>query len=233
MSGDAVTRRAFIVASAAAGGGLLLAVRAPASDGAPSRRDVPLGVFVRVGTDDAVTIVVSRPEMGQGVRTALPMLVAEELDVAWERVRVVQGDLDRAYGEQYTGGSAVVRTSWAPLRQAGATARAMLVLAAARRWGVDPSACRTEAGVVVHPSGGRRARYGELADAASRLPVPADVPLKPRAEWRVIGRDRRGVDVPDVVRPCTTSGTSTPRRSRPITRHSARGLSGTSAASSP
>jgi isoquinoline 1-oxidoreductase subunit beta len=197
---SALSRRAFVVASAAAGGGLLLALHARRGGASEAQGASPLNAFVRLDPDDTVTITVARPEMGQGVRTALPMLVAEELDVPWERVRVEQGRLDTPrYGEQYAGGSAVVRGSWAPLRKAGATARAMLVQAAALRWGVAASECRTEQGVVLHAASGRRARYGELAAEASRLTPPADVPLKPRAEWRLLGRDRRGVDVPDVV----------------------------------
>src|SRR5690242_21025728 len=117
--------------------------------------------------------------MGQGARTAIAMLVAEELEADWERVRVEQADLDEArYGPQYAGGSAVVRTSWTPLRQAGAAARMMLVQAAASQWKVDAMQCVAETGRVRHTPTGRTATYQSLAAAAAALPAPARVALK-------------------------------------------------------
>ena len=204
MDGANSTRREFLSIGLTALGGLALGVRVE-----PPRRAAPLApnAFVRVEPDGAVVIVVSRPEMGQGARTAIAMLVAEELDADWTRVRVEQADLDEArYGPQYAGGSAVVRTSWTPLRRAGATARAMLVAAAAGRWNVDAATCTTERGVVRHAPSGRTLSHGALANAASALPVPADVPLAKRASYRIIGKPRRGVDVPAIVRGRATYG---------------------------
>src|SRR5690242_20251396 len=138
--------------------------------------------------------------MGQGARTAIAMLIAEELEADWERVRVEQADLDEArYGPQYAGGSAVVRTAWTPLRRAGAAARIMLVRTAAQRWKVDAAQCVAERGVVRHVASGRSASYGALAAAASVLPAPANVPLKARRDFRIIGTSRRGLDVPAIV----------------------------------
>ncbi|AHG93837.1 aldehyde oxidase and xanthine dehydrogenase molybdopterin binding protein (plasmid) [Gemmatirosa kalamazoonensis] len=190
---SAITRRDFVTIGTTVLGGLLVGVRAAPDALAPN-------AFVRLEPDGAVVIVVARPEMGQGVRTTLAMLVAEELDAPWERVRVEQGDLDPSrYGEQYTGGSAVVRTSWEPLRRAGAAARALLVGAAAARWGVPVAECTTEPGEVVHAATGRRAAYATLLDDARRGTPPAEPPLKEPGAYRIIGRPTRGVDVPDIV----------------------------------
>jgi isoquinoline 1-oxidoreductase beta subunit len=194
-------RRSFIIASASTAGALVLGLsfcRRPGDAGAKESAWVA-GPFLRIGPDGEVTVTVARAEMGQGTRTALAMLVAEELDADWSRVRVEQGDLDPKYGDQFAGGSAVVRTSWEPLRQAGATARAMLVSAAAARWGVDPAECQTGDGNVRHPAGGRSLGYGELVAAAAALPVPASVPLKQPAEFRIIGTPRPNLDHRDVV----------------------------------
>ncbi|HEX5632802.1 MAG TPA: molybdopterin cofactor-binding domain-containing protein, partial [Gemmatimonadales bacterium] len=178
-----LARRDFLRLGAVAGGGLLLGVRlrdARADEGQAGgdRTDDALqpGAFVRVGTDDRVTIWLARSDMGQGVRTALPMIVADELDAAWEQVTVVQADAHPTrYGRMMTVGSTSVRGgAWMPLRQAGATARAMLVAAAANRWGVAPESCRTANGRVTHAASGRSARYGELAAAATLLPVPGN-----------------------------------------------------------
>lgn len=193
-------RRSFLIATVSATGALVLGVscRRAAGTGAEDGEWVA-GPFVRIGGDSQVTVTVARAEMGQGARTALAMLVAEELDADWARVRVEQGDLDSKYGDQFAGGSAVVRTSWEPLRRAGATARAMLVSAAATRWGVPSAECVTRESRVHHPPTDRAVAYGELVSAASTLSVPGDVPLKPAAEYRVVGKSRKNVDHPDVV----------------------------------
>jgi isoquinoline 1-oxidoreductase beta subunit len=192
-------RRAFLVATASAAGGLLLGPRLDARAARAGRPPFAPSPFLRIDPDDTVTVIVARAEMGQGARTALAMLVAEELDADWATVRVEQGDLDPRYGEQFAGGSAVIRTSWRPLREAGATARAMLIAAAARRWRTEPGDCRAESGRVLHADGVRSLRYGALAAAASRLPVPRDVPLKSPPTFRVIGSSRRNVDHPAIV----------------------------------
>src|SRR3954471_7423248 len=140
-----VSRRDFVKLTSAASAGLVLGFQLPRSAKAAGAAQ-PLGTFVEVGTDGIVTIYVSKSDMGQGVRTALPMIVAEEMDADWKHVRIRQADLDKKYGRQGTGGSGSVRTMWTPLRQAGASARAMLVAAAATTWGVDASEIKVSKG---------------------------------------------------------------------------------------
>ena len=211
----APTRREFIRAGLSAGGGLLLTVVVPwsrgnATDAASRRRarraSAQLGAFVEIAPDGTVTITAKNPEIGQGMKTTLPLLIAEELDADWSRVRVVQGDLDRMYGSQFAGGSSGVPGQWEPMRRAGATARAMLVRAAAERWGVEGSSCVTERGVVVHRDSGRRLGYGELASVAASLPVPTDVPLKTPEQYRLVGTRVRAVDSREIVTGRTAYG---------------------------
>ena len=197
---NSLRRRDFLTVSLTALGGLALGVRIGPYDWSPRSQALAPNAFVRIEPNGDVIVVIPRPEMGQGSRTAIAMLVAEELDAVWERVRVEQADLDESrYGPQYAGGSAVVRTSWSPLRKAGATARALLVSAAAKQWRVDPAQCVTERGLVRHLNTRRTATYGALAAAAATLPVPAEVPLKSPREFRIIGTSRRGIDVPAIV----------------------------------
>lgn len=202
----AVSRRVFITASVAAGGGLALAIWArrflhePPLD--PAAAALAPDAWVRLGTDGWLTVMVARSEMGQGISTALPMLVAEEMDADWDRVHFEFAPANAAYynpamGVQATGGSTAVWTAWTPLRQAGATARAMLLAAAAERLGVTVDSLRTESGMVVHDPSGRRLDYGELAEAAGELQVPAEVPLKDPSQFRLIGTDRRRLDTHD------------------------------------
>jgi isoquinoline 1-oxidoreductase beta subunit len=195
-----VSRRQFVSVGLTALGGLAIGVRlAPAAGVAGAKAFAPNAVL-RIEPTGDVVVVVPRPEMGQGSRTAIAMLVAEELEADWKRVRVEQADLDEEkYGPQYAGGSAVVRTSWTPLRKAGAAARMMLLQAAAARWEVDPIACVAESGRVRHAATGRTATYQSLAAAAAALPAPAKIGLKPTSEFRIIGTPRRGVDVPAIV----------------------------------
>lgn len=204
----AVSRRVFITASVAAGGGLALAIWArrflhePPLD--PSTAALAPDAWVRLGTDGWLTVMVARSEMGQGVSTALPMLVAEEMDADWERVHFEFAPANAAYynpamGLQATGGSTAVWTAWIPLRQAGATARAMLLAAAAGRLGVPVDSLRTESGMVVHQASGRRLGYGDLAEAAGQLPVPTDAPLKDPSAFRLIGTDRRRLDTREKI----------------------------------
>lgn len=207
MTGSHATlpRRAFLQVSATAAGGLLLTVTLP---GAVSRAlaesagitpGANLNAFIEIAGDGAIVIASKNPEIGQGVKTALPLLIAEELDAPWERVRVVQADLDARYGDQFAGGSTAVSENWLALRQAGAAARLLLVSAAAARWGVERGACRTDPGVVVHAASGRRLSYGELAAEAARQPVPAEVPLKSAESFRLIGTRIPGVDHREIV----------------------------------
>ncbi len=195
-------RRDFVQVTATAAGGLLVGWAVPGvvrRASAASRASATLGPFVEIGPDGTVTIASKNPEIGQGVKTALPMMVAEELDVAWERVRVVQADLDPRYGDQFAGGSTAVSENWAGLRQAGAVARHLLVTAAAMRWDVPRGSCRTEQGAVVHPPTGRRLGYGELAAEAGRLPRPKEAALKPRSAYRLVGTRVAGADNAEIV----------------------------------
>src|SRR5438309_10988955 len=137
--------------------------------------------------------------MGQGVKTAMPMIVAEELEADWTRVQVAQADADPAYGDQFTVGSRSVRSGFEPLRRAGAAAREMLIGAAALTWKVPREACRARNGMVEHVATGRRLGYGALAALAATLPVPADPPLKPPSEFRILGTRVPRVETTDKV----------------------------------
>jgi len=209
-----VSRREFLKAGAAAGAGLTIAFALPSCAPGPDKVVTPpikLNAWVRVSSDGAVTLVVDRSEMGQGVYTALPMLLAEELDVPWSAVRVEQSGAGKEYYQsvapaQFTGGSLSVASAWKPLREAGAKARAMLVSAAAAAWTVDAAECRTENGVVIHPSTRRRLKYGELVDRAAALPVPEQVTLKDPKDFKIIGTSVQRLDTPDKVRGKATFG---------------------------
>src|SRR5471032_715430 len=196
-----LARRDFIKVGALAGGGLLVgtflrwgnssarAQPAPA-DSAPF---VP-NAFVSIASDGAVTLIAPNSEMGQGAKTALPMIVAEELDVPWGQVTVTQGDLNPAYGRQAAVGSGSTPGNYGALRRAGATARAMLVAAAAQTWSVSANECVTAGGSVIHRASNRRLAYGELAAKAATLPVPAEVPLKDPKDFKLVGTRVPGVD---------------------------------------
>jgi isoquinoline 1-oxidoreductase beta subunit len=198
-----LSRRDFLRAGAATGAGLTIAVYLPGCTPGQSREiTAPFqpNAWVRVRTDGSVLLLVDRSEMGQGVSTSLPQLLAEELDVAWSRVFIEQAPADKVYFNsifpaQVTGGSTSVRAAWKPLREAGATARAMLVQAAANAWGVDPSECRTENGVVIHTASRRRLPYGELAETAAALPVPTGVVPKAPEQWSIIGKPMPRLDL--------------------------------------
>jgi isoquinoline 1-oxidoreductase beta subunit len=193
-----VDRREFFRLTSAATAGLLLTANLPSyAAGEASAPD--FGPFLQIAGDDRITIWFAKSEMGQGVRTALPMIVAEELDADWKRVSVRQAPLDKKYGDQGTAGSDSVFSSWEPLRRVGASARAMLVAAAAARWGVDPAELVVERGLVSHASSARQATFGELAGEASKLPVPAEVRLKDPADFRLVGKELRGMGNPDLV----------------------------------
>ncbi len=162
-------------------------------------------VYVAIDTDGTTYIVAHRSEMGNGVRTALPRIVADELDADWARVKVVQATGDEKYGDQDTDGSHSVVSFFVPLREAGATARLMLVRAAAQQWNVPAEECSTELHTVVHKKSGKKLAYGDLATAAAKLDVPKkeELKLKPRSEWRYIGKDASVYDLKDL---CTGGG---------------------------
>src|SRR5437660_5768181 len=161
---------------------------ATASDGMPKASLQP-NVYLAIDTDGTAYIIAHRSEMGSGSRTALPRIVADELDADWARVKLVQATGDDKYGDQDTDGSHSVRSFFDTLRESGATARLMLVRAAAAQWGVPPTECSTNLHTVVHKASGKKLGYGELAAAAAKLDVPKkeDGKLKPRREWRYIG----------------------------------------------
>jgi len=179
-------------------------VEALAAAPAAPEAAVALNAWIHVGTDDLVTILIDKSEMGQSILTGLAMLAAEELECDWKKVRTEFAPADKVYvnpqfGVQGTGGSSATRTSWEPLRRAGAAARMMLLEAAAQKWGVDKSECRAENGAVLHAATQRQLTYGSLAEAAAKLPVPQNVPLKDPKEFRIIGKPAKRLDTPDKV----------------------------------
>jgi isoquinoline 1-oxidoreductase beta subunit len=206
-----ISRRAFLTAGAAAGGGLLIGIGLPglmseagaAEKGAARQAEFAPNAFIRIGSDGRVTLVMGQVEMGQGTYTSMPMLIAEELEVPLDQVTLEHAPPDqKAYGNplfvvQMTGGSSSVRGFWTPLRQAGATARTLLVSAAAQKWNVDPAGCRAERGTVIHRASGRRLKYGALADAAAKLPLPEHVALKDPKDFKLIGTPHKRLDTPD------------------------------------
>ena len=202
MKNATVTRRDFLRVSAIAGGGILLATYIPGfahgdAFGAVATEPGELNAFIRITPDGIVTIAAKNPEIGQGVKTMLPMIIADELDADWKHVRVEQVGLDTdKYENQWAGGSTATPINWMPLRQVGAAGRAMLVAAAATTWGVDESTCTTEAGVVYHRASGRKLGYGALADKAATMKAPdlKSVKLKEPGEFRIIGTSVHGVD---------------------------------------
>jgi isoquinoline 1-oxidoreductase beta subunit len=227
-----VARRTFLKASAAASGGLLLSFCLPVTIGGAEAADATPGnafapnAFIRIGRDDSVTFIIPQVEMGQGTYTALPMLIAEELEVDLAHIRLQHAPPedklyanplnvhveaappdDKLYvnpligfgapGFQATGGSTSVQAFWNPLRRAGAAARAMLVSAAAEIWNVDANSCRAENGVVIHTPTGRKLTYGALVDKAATLPGPEKVALKDPKDFKLIGTSVKRLDTSD------------------------------------
>jgi isoquinoline 1-oxidoreductase beta subunit len=190
------SRGEFIKLSATAGTGLVLGLYLPWKNrvAAQAAQTFKPNVWVSIDSSGTVTIVMHRSEMGQKIWTSLPMIVAEELEADWSRVQVVQGDLNPVYGGQSTGGSASVRTSYDKLRRAGATAREMLISAAAQTWNAARSDCRAENGAIIHLPTGRMLGYGELVETAAALPVPEDVPLKDPKDFKIIGKSLKSLD---------------------------------------
>src|SRR5215470_1881238 len=203
-----LNRRTFLKTTVAAGGGLMIGGYI-----AFDREDAELlaagsfepNIWLKVNSDDTVRIMLTQLEMGQGVMTSMPMLVAEELDMDWSKIKTEWTPADAKYGnpnfggQQLTAGSNSVRGMWKILRTAGATARAMLVTAAAQTWGVPENALTTEKGEVVHKAGNRRAKYGTLVDKAAALPVPKEVKLKDPKNFTLMGKDVQRLDIPEKV----------------------------------
>ncbi len=206
-AGAELSRRAFLRAGLAVGGGLMLTLNIPRlaearTEGAAVEPEAELNAYVRIAPDGTATIMAKNPEIGQGVKTSLPMMIAEELDIPWTSVVTEQALLDpQLYGPQFAGGSLATPMNWDPLRRVGAAARQMLLTAAARGWRVPVEECTTDPGIVRHVRSGRTAGYGALANRAARLPAPdlKTVALKDPKDYRIIGRFTPGVDSPRVL----------------------------------
>jgi len=193
-----LSRREFVAAGVAAGAGLVIGFYLPHRG---SGKDVfSPNAYVRITPDNKVTIVVARSEMGQGVRTALPMILAEELEADWKQIEIEQAGASTLYGDQTTGGSASIRTTWDPMRKAGAAAREMLISAAALTWGVPRSACAAQQGSIVHAASNRRLSYGDLVGKAATLPIPTDVTLKQSKDYKIVGQRLARLDTPSKVK---------------------------------
>jgi isoquinoline 1-oxidoreductase subunit beta len=217
MSAPAVvTRRSFIKTGAAVGGGLLVTLYSPIPSDANSaahtgvgssaadQSGVAVNAFVRIAPDESVTVISAHSEMGQGIYTSLPMLLNEELEADWSRMHVEAAPVDKVYnhpafGIQMTGGSTTSPAEWERYRKVGATARIMLIQAAAQQWKVEPASCHVEKGVVIHAATGHRATYGSLASAAAALTPPTDVPLKNPKDFTLVGKSTRRLDTPPKV----------------------------------
>jgi isoquinoline 1-oxidoreductase beta subunit len=211
MRGSMLARRRFLVSAAAATGGLVLGFHLPpesrqavAAETAAALDGTEVNAWVVIQPDETVIIRVARAEMGQGIFTALPMLVAEDLDCDWRHVRAEYASPNRnfrehSFGSMLTGGSLSVRSSQDYLRTAGATARAMLIQAAADQWQVPPAECTAAGGIITHAPTHRSVSYGKVADAAAKLTPPRDVKLKPASSWRLIGTKVKRLDTPEKV----------------------------------
>jgi isoquinoline 1-oxidoreductase beta subunit len=198
-----LSRRTLLKASVLAGGGLMLSATIPGfARAATGAKAATLNAFVTIAPDNSITIVGKNPEIGQGIKTMLPMLVAEELDADWDMVRIVQGDSDaKKYGPQLAGGSFATPMNWIPMRQVGAAARLMLLEAAAKDMGTAVSSLKTEKGHVIEPETGRTMSYGELASLAATMavPDPNTVKLKNDKDFTIIGRKIGGIDSPRII----------------------------------
>jgi isoquinoline 1-oxidoreductase subunit beta len=199
-------RREFLKAGAALGGGLLISLYVPefvpASRAADyAAKPVALNAFVRISADESVTVISNHSEMGQGIYTSLPMLLNEELEADWAQIRVQSSPVEAVYnhtvfGIMMTGGSTTTNSEYDRFRKMGAMARMMLIAAAAQAWSVDPQTCHAEKGYVIHAASGRRASYGSLADAASRIEPPKDIPLKDPKDFTLVGKPMHRLDTP-------------------------------------
>jgi isoquinoline 1-oxidoreductase subunit beta len=195
-----LSRREFVATAVSAGAGLVVGFYLPHGRSNKSNRSFSPNAYLRITPDNKITIVVARSEMGQGVRTALPMILAEELEADWKQIEIEQAGASTLYGDQTTGGSASVRTTWDPMRKAGAAAREMLISAAALTWGVSRSSCSAQNGIVTHAASNRRLSYGDLADKAATLPIPSDVTLKQPKDYKIVGQRLPRVDTPAKVK---------------------------------
>lgn len=194
-----VSRRDFLTAGVAAGAGLVIGFYWPHGNGRNAPAEFSPNAYLRIVPDGTITVVVARSEMGQGVRTSLPMILAEELEADWKRIRIEQAGASTLFGDQTTGGSASVRTCWTPMRKAGAAAREMLITAAALEWGIPRSLCKAENCAVIQAGSGRSLSYGELSSRAATLPIPPDPPLKQAKDFTIVGKDIPRLDIPNKI----------------------------------
>ncbi len=195
------SRRDFIKIGSLAGGGLLLGVNFQCTSVDKQVTFAP-NVYLSITSDNKVTIIAHRSEMGQGIRTSLPMIVADEMGADWSSVKIVQADGDEeTYGNQNTDGSFSVRMFYEPMRKAGATARHLLIQAAAQKWGVEPSSCSAENSVITHSESGKSLTFGALAEAAQKLPMPdpETLELKDFSSYKLVGKDTPIIDLADIV----------------------------------
>ena len=190
-------RRGFLKLTVAGGAGLVLAFHLPAGEAIAAETPKVINAFVRISPDNVVTIYSKGPEIGQGIKTAFGLIIAEELDADWKTVVVEQARVNpKVYGYQGAGGSTSIPRGWDQLRQAGAGAKAMLIAAAAKQWNVPAGECAAQDSMVSHKASGKTASYGSLAEAAAKMPVPeaASLKLKSRSEYRLLGKRYTGVD---------------------------------------
>jgi len=195
-----LSRREFVTAGVAAGAGLVIGFYLPHGASSDDKKSFSPNAYLRITPDNKVTIVVARSEMGQGVRTALPMILAEELEADWKVIEIEQAGASTLFGDQTTGGSASIRTTWDPMRKAGASAREMLISAAALTWNVPRSTCTAENSHIKHAATNRSLSYGELAGKAATLPIPTDVTLKQSKDYKIVGQRLARVDSPAKVK---------------------------------
>ncbi len=199
-------RRDFLKITSLTGGGLVLGfswfesdAAAPVILNSSTVADLNFNSYLSIATDGTITILSPNPELGQNVMTSFPMIVADELDADWNKVKVMQAPLDKKFDRQLTGGSGAIPHSWKRLRTAGATARALLLAAAAKKWNVDASECTTANSFVIHSKSGNKLSYGELAEEASKLTVPSDVPLKNRKDFKFIGKSIKNLENKNII----------------------------------
>lgn len=201
MSASTVSRRSFLKVTALAGGGLMLGFHALGKEGGLVAEDVfAPNAFLKIDNAGVVTIMAPNPEVGQGIKTALPMLVAEELEIDWSKVVIVQAPLNtKDFTRQVAGGSGSIRSSWESFRKAGASARMMLIDAAAQTWNVKSDECYADKGFVYHKPSGKKLGYGELASKAATLTAPTDIKLKESKDYKLIGTRVRNIDTKSIV----------------------------------
>jgi isoquinoline 1-oxidoreductase subunit beta len=202
MSTSSISRRNFLRVSSLAGGGIIFGFELFANAGSTTIAEAPFSpnAYLTIDPKGIITLIAPNPEIGQGVKTSLPMLLAEELDVDWDKVVITQAALDaKKFGNQSAGGSGSVRGRWESTRKAGATARAMLVAAAAQQWNAGVDECYTEKGFVFHKPTGKKLSYGELSTAATTVAVPSDIKLKDRKDYKIIGKRVRNVDNKSII----------------------------------